>query len=660
MYLAGIKSILELSEQVVERALQGDIEGARSRYDRARAMRSRLARVVASDKGQAAAYFQEHMGVQLADEAEEAPSNLTEGELAIYRSQVSRLNTVLGLIREWLQSSRAAFSAEELISSRDGINLILDCSIPEVWDFSQDVAVLCGAQSRKLFSALANRGQKNFVVLLDNSSLQASEFLAESQKAEPITIDSHQIVFWDVWQPPDASALTTLVCDEVPTISLFGCTISEAHENAFRQVATFLSQQTLGVRSLKEWPVVFIEQWLGQLHQMTRFRSAAELRVTLASRDILIASPGPSLIDSINQLKYHRSLFTLIVPLRSLSFLLSEKIIPDFVLHVDATDFSKFLPASTSLRGVSLICFDHCHPSVWKAGFDSVFTLPEPHLIGSDLALTLHGEHAPQLPGGSVSVVAAELAAAYGCASITLLGQDLSISRGQYVGDTDQNAFVREKEPSTVVLTCKGIDGNRLPTLEDYMWFISEFEQTARKYADKILLVNSTSQGALLEGWKHLRLDEHPLVSGLPSRSRLTSLAIPRALDETEHSTRCKRLVLSLRNEGRLAAGVAQLCETLGVMCQQLVDDGSTDVRSLEAKEYELKLQLSSPGSISHFYTSRYAVALKAAVGSVKSLEENLAVSAEYYQQLVPRANKLSMLLEKAADKIDNMARGSH
>ena len=61
---------------------------------------------------------------------------------------------------------------------------------------------------------------------------------------------------------------------------------------------------------------------------------------------------------------------------------------------------------------------------------------------------------------------------------------------------------------------------------------------------------------------------------------------------------------------------------------------------------------MSSKGSLLHFYTSRYSVALSAAVKSVQSLQENLSVSAEYYHQLAPRARKLAQLLNEASDKI--------
>jgi hypothetical protein len=45
-------------------------------------------------------------------------------------------------------------------------------------------------------------------------------------------------------------------------------------------------------------------------------------------------------------------------------------------------------------------------------------------------------------------------------------------------------------------------------------------------------------------------------------------------------------------------------------------------------------------------------MALAAATKSVKSLRENLMISAEYYHSLVPRARKLARLLEAAAAQI--------
>ena len=269
----------------------------------------------------------------------------------------------------------------------------------------------------------------------------------------------------------------------------------------------------------------------------------------------------------------------------------------------------------------------------------------------------LHGDNIPILPGGSVSVVAAELAAALNAASVTLVGQDLSISRGQYVADIGSNAAQDSDSNGQLEqgLTCKGINGERLRTQEDYLWFIGEFEQLSSRCRHRMPLFNSTVHGAFLEGWEHVSLDQHPEVS------RVAGEDISDQQDHTDpqlEATRYQRcdedILRALHEERGLARKVADLSDELGKMCQALAEARGNDVSDIERLEAEMMSLLSAPGSLLHFYTSRQTLALSAAVASVDSLPDNLRVSAEYYQQMVSRSHKLSRLLLNAAEEIES------
>ena len=141
MYLPVISPINELCDQALERGLAGDIQGARSCIDRVRTMRARLARVVAS-----------HKSDSLDDWIESAA--LEASEVTTYRAQTAALNKKLEIIRDWISDSYTAFSTAELIASEKGVALYIDHALPEVWDFSQDVVVLCGDALDKIYADL--------------------------------------------------------------------------------------------------------------------------------------------------------------------------------------------------------------------------------------------------------------------------------------------------------------------------------------------------------------------------------------------------------------------------------------------------------------------------------------------------------------------------
>ena len=649
MYFPSIGPILSLAQEVVELAVAGDIPGARRRYDHVRILRARLSRMVESDKLRVAAYWEREKGVNLAAADGSEKDTLSDEQIQYYRRQVADLHATLEVIREWLSSSKEPFSVDDLLSSEEGLALFLDNAIPEIWDFSQDVLIVDAALGRGVLEALVERGQKKIIYVED---IFSSEQFAQSSAGLGSEPEDIVLLNWTIGAPPEDSGFEAFVGEEVPLLAVIAPNNSSALAREVDAIRKRLSQKLVGKRSAKEWPVVFVEQWLGQLGQLTSFRSGTELRSVFEGHNILIASPGPSLADSLPALIANRAAFVVVAPIRSLKAMFDAGFAPDFVAQVDATDFSEFVPSDPLLKQVDLICSDHSHPSVWNAGFRNVFTMPEPHLSGGPLSLVIHGGRIVRLPGGSVSVQAAEMAAFFGANSITLIGQDLSISQGRYVLDSSSEAKTDPPLEPYKIASCRAIDGSKITTKADYLWFISEFEALASRYKDKIRLINSTSFGAHLEGWEHIPFDENPMLFNLGSVSDDKDIPLPVPYSSEEHLERCRRIVDALGVEAARASEAVALCEQLSVACQALADADGKDVTEIETLEAELQTILSTLGSMLHFYTSRYAMALSAATKSVESLKENLMISAEYYHSLAPRARKLARLCEAAAAQI--------
>lgn len=649
MYFPAIGPILSLAQEVVELAVAGDIPGARRRYDHVRIMRARLSRMLESDRLKVATYWEREKGVKLAAADDSDRGELSDEQIQYYRRQATELNATLDVIREWLSSSKEPFSTDDLLSSEEGLALFLDNAIPEIWDFSQDVLIVDVAPESGVLEALAERGQKKIIYVEDIFSPVQFD-----QNSAGLGSEAEDIVLlnWTIGAPPNDSAFQAFVGEEVPLLAVIAPNNSSGLAAEVDAIKKMLSQKLIGKRSAKEWPVVFIEQWLGQIRHLTSFRSGTELRSVFEGQNIVIASPGPSLADSLPALIAHRACFIVVAPIRSLKAMFDAGFAPDFVVQVDATDFSKFIPSDPLLKQVDLICSDHSHPSVWNAGFRNVFTMPEPHLAGGPLSLAIHGQQLVRLPGGSVSVQAAEMAAFFGANSITLIGQDLSIARGRYVRDKLSNTLTEPPIEPYKIMSCRAIDGSKIDTKADYLWFISEFEALASRYKEKLRLINSTSFGAHLEGWEHIPFDENPMLLDLGPVNDETDNPLPLPYSSEEHLERCRRIIDALGVEAARASEAVALCEQLSVACQALADADGKDVTAIETLEAELRTILLSFGSMLHFYTSRYAMALSAATKSVESLKENLMVSAEYYHSLAPRARKLARLCEAAAAQI--------
>ena len=659
MYFPVLKPIAEMSAKVIELAVAGDLTAARSCLDHVRVLRARLARTLDNDKLSVEQYLREKMGADGGVEEPGVPRDeLDANELTFYQGQVAALNESLDTIRKWLHGSIEPFTKQELMASLEGQNLFLDFYLAEVWDFSQDIVLLWGSHQWALAAALRTRGQRFIVQLFDEAGLtEASSNTEFMPQDSPPNEEDFVTVFWNINDPPKQQEIKRLVGNDIPTLKVIDCSVSERgiQDETVTEVVKQLSTALIGLRSLKEWPILFVEQWLGQLPRMSRFRSATDCMHLFKDRDVLIASPGPSLTDCIPTLKETRNSFLVLAPVRTLSALFDAGIAPDFTVQVDATDFSEYLPDHPLLADSTLICCDHVHSSVWDAGFRDVLTMPEAHLSGGKLSGAMHNHLVARLGGGSVSVYASELALAFGARSVTLIGQDLSIGRGKYASAASKETSAEDKRLGNwgIEVTCQGIDGEELPTKPDYLWFISEFKTTADRYRDQSRLINSTSYGAYLEGWEHIPFAEHPLILNPGTQNSLAKREVITKLSDAEYRDRCSLILDAVRIEYEDATELAKFCGALKEECHSLIKSSGNNVTELERLESDFNTLFSAVGSILKFYTSRHTVALAAAVKSVESLEENLQVSAEYYHHVGKRAQKLASILRKSAHELE-------
>lgn len=646
MYLPAMEPIARICRDAIDQGMAGDIPSARKQIDRARTMRAWLARSIVSHRT-------ESLDVWIAN------SGIAPSEVHHYRSQIAQLNDYLEIIRTWLASSVSAFSHEDLLSSPEGLSLYVDTVLPEVWDFSQDIVVLHGDHRRALFEDLKMRGQRNFVVIVAHGEENAEKILLEPKTEEEIdNFDQVKIVSFPAGSSPKTDIFQKLLGQEVPSIVLIGTESDSAAEVDFKRIYKSLGAVLLGKQSVKEWPRVFTEQWLSRIPTLTKHQSAQVLRPMFRGRDVLIASPGPSLYESLDDLRANRERFIVIAPIRSLLVLLNADIVPDFAFQVDATDFSKLIPTHPMINRVALICTDYAHISVFEGGFGSIYTVPDPAMVGNAITEAWHGRDVAVLEGSCVSTCAVGFAAQFKARSITLVGQDLSLSRGRYVeqtaGASPDAQQKLEEENLDDFLTCEGINGERLKTRHDYHWFIGEMENAARFYSPGVEFINSTAHGALLRGWLHKTLDKHPLIAQAPVKGEEAVPDIPETSAD-ERETRRVAILQAVQLEQDDAEHAANLCSELVAELRILIESGSNDVTKVESLEALLRPLLTKKGSILYFYVSRFSMALAAASKSVQSLEDNLNISAEYYHQVEHRAKKLAKMLEDAFNDLESL-----
>jgi hypothetical protein len=81
---------------------------------------------------------------------------------------------------------------------------------------------------------------------------------------------------------------------------------------------------------------------------------------------------------------------------------------------------------------------------------------------------------------------------------------------------------------------------------------------------------------------------------------------------------------------------------------------------AIDLLEQRLKLIFDEECPVLRYYTSRQSLALTAAIGSVQSLEENLRLSADYYESIGIAARKLLSSCESARNTLEGEKEGDN
>ena len=626
MYSSTLEPLLKECRNATELALNGDIAGARQRLDRVRYLRALVART-------------RDVEGPVSDVVYTAASK-NDALLDTYREMASLVNGSLEYLREWIRSSRASFSNEELRASNEGMQLLIDDLLPGVWDFTQDIAVLTDEDGEKIRELLRERGQRRFIWLSRRVGPPISGSLPDQQLTdEGDDLAANDTINLGLNETLEPEEFKSILGGSVPRMALLCCDQVREDQDRFNEISQVVSSAVIQATTAQWISVTTTEQYLANLLTIANCPSALNLRPYFHEANVLILSPGPSLRDVFDQLDDASERFVTIAPLKSLDSLFDIGVKPDFAIWQDPRDHSYIIPKRPELRDIPLILSESCHRSFFQAPFRCHFIAPDPTLVDLPTSQLLHGQSPPVLAGSSVSTLATVLSITLGASTVTLLGQDLSIQGGAYVSDDSSNPDGDQKFLGA--LTCDAIGGGEVLTQANYLAFIGEFRRIAEAFAADKGLYNCTSRGAYLAGWTHLSLAEHPIMKHRvkkPSQKQYFSLiGMQAGIIAAELRSAVDQLGAELKNAATVAL-------ELNSVCNRLIVAESTDVRELEALESKLRDILHNRCSVLAHYLANQSMAMKAAVESNLTLQDNLRLSSDYYEAISRASDKLQFI----------------
>jgi hypothetical protein len=358
----------------------------------------------------------------------------------------------------------------------------------------------------------------------------------------------------------------------------------------------------------------------------------------LCNQNILVISPGPSLKYSIDSIKKSgKENFTIIATAQAMPALNKYKITPDFVMVSDPTDYSQVLDETENIHQISFIGDESVHPSFISKNFKAVYTI----VSSRDMYGLAHALSSSKLlmTGGTVSLRACELSVLSGASSITVVGQDLAFSGEAYFFhgeklasasisfDENHQPVITETDQSKVSpLKVLGWNGEELTTKSDYNLYLNEFERFSEQNPS-VKMYNCSIGGARINGFDHQSLDS--VLTKLDKKSKYIRGDISRyeIIEKKEKSIKFLseniKIIKKFQYQTRL-------------IITSLVNKKSNEHKMLtkvdKAEKTLIKLA-KQHNEIGVFFQSAQ-IELQEQVQYVKSLQENIKISIEFYKSM--------------------------
>lgn len=395
----------------------------------------------------------------------------------------------------------------------------------------------------------------------------------------------------------------------IPGTAIF---LAEDTPVLIQKIKTMITDWARDYRTVQRFHPLWMSQFFSNLPHFARIQSIESLHQRFAGKPALVISRGPSLdaaLDSVAELADSAVLVAVGSAVRSLW---QRGVTPDFAVFYDANGIAEQLhgiPESFLENITFILC-----PSTQACAYESpsrgklVFFSQNGRQMADWMDKALHQKHLLLEGGGTVSLIALELALTMGCGPIVLVGQDLAFPNNQvYAGgvslQTNAEGHMALAASDTLyaepeaMATVPGQNGETLPTLSAYTGFIRHFEALAVKVASgphPVALYNASIGGAQIDGYKIAPLSDF---RGRFTPWKTLQNGIPLALETAPEpnadatATRARQLGQALeRLQGELRETIA-FCDMLRTSLPESPDDPDTvpasELRGLEDTLWE-------------------------------------------------------------------------
>ena len=239
----------------------------------------------------------------------------------------------------------------------------------------------------------------------------------------------------------------------------------------------------------------FAKAFISNLKHIVEATPINYFRNEFKNKPAIVVSAGPSLEKNVYKLKEVQDNFIIITGARSLSTLIKNGIIPDFICMIDPGDINcKFIEDYLDYK-IPLIFYENTSYKAMNLYKGSKILFSRSSLTNSILEYDVEN----LLSGGSVAHNCTSFASYVGCNPITFIGQDFAYTGEKF--HTDSSAFKENNKVNNKMnfIEVKDVFGELVKTDKKLNLYRNNMENIIKSY-NNINFINSTEGGANMEG----------------------------------------------------------------------------------------------------------------------------------------------------------------
>lgn len=245
----------------------------------------------------------------------------------------------------------------------------------------------------------------------------------------------------------------------------------------------------------KVFSETFTKAFISNLKHIVEATPINYFRNEFKNKPAIVVSAGPSLEKNVHKLKEVQNNFIIITGARSLSTLIKNNIVPDFICMIDPIEFNcKFIENYLDYK-IPLIFYECTSYKAMNLHKGNKILFSGNPLTSSILEYNVEG----LLSGGSVAHNCTSFAAHMGCSPITFIGQDFAYTGEKF--HADSSAFKEDNKVENKIdfIEVKDVFGGLVKTDQKLNLYKTNMEDIMKNYED-ITFINSTEGGANMKG----------------------------------------------------------------------------------------------------------------------------------------------------------------